>query len=123
MLPGMNLQLPIDLGRAVAVQAAVTEMATLASEDDRGAVFTQRVVVDAILDLVDYTPARQLAQACLLEPSFGHGDFLVPAVERLLASFFANDGEVKDAQQILASSIRGVELHQESFEIGATRVR
>lgn len=67
------------------VASAVEELVG-ASTDDRGAIFTRREVVDFILDLVGYVPSGELHTARLLEPSFGHGDFLVPAVERLLAS-------------------------------------
>lgn len=55
-----------------------------ASANDRGAVFTRREVVDFILDLVGYTAEAPLHDYRLLEPSCGHGDFLLPAVERLL---------------------------------------
>lgn len=51
-----------------------------------GEVFTRRWVVEAILDLVGYTPDRDLARTRLVEPSIGSGAFLVPIVERLLES-------------------------------------
>lgn len=53
---------------------------------DYGEVFTRRWVVDFILDLVGYTEDRDLSQAVIVEPACGTGAFLVPVVERLLAS-------------------------------------
>lgn len=51
-----------------------------------GEVFTRRWVVDLILDLVGYTPDRDLASMVLVEPSCGTGAFLGPVVERLIES-------------------------------------
>ena len=84
----------------------------------RGAIFTRREVVDFILDLVGYVPRRPLHRLSLLEPSFGQGDFLLVAVERLLNAS-SNAGTVPPAS--LASCIRAVELHGASFE--ATRAK
>ena len=68
------------------VAAAVEELANAGGVVERGAIFTRREVVDFILDLCGYTADKALAQSCLLEPSFGEGDFLLPAIERLLHS-------------------------------------
>lgn len=51
-----------------------------------GEVFTKRWVVDALLDLTGYHPDRDLGQLTAVEPSAGSGAFLLPMVERLLAS-------------------------------------
>lgn len=51
---------------------------------ERGAIYTKREVVEFILDLIGYIPRPGLESEQLLEPSFGEGDFLIPAVERLL---------------------------------------
>lgn len=85
-----------------------------ASSEERGAIFTRREVVDFILDLVGYTVDQPLHAYRLLEPSFGGGDFLLPAVERLLASYRKVNGAnpVKD----LRLAIRAVELHSASFD-------
>lgn len=53
---------------------------------DYGEVFTRRWVVELILDLVAYTPDRDLASLVLVEPSCGSGAFLGPIVDRLIAS-------------------------------------
>ena len=92
---------------------AVAEM-SLASEEERGAVFTKSCVVDLILDLVGYTPNRQLHCLNLLEPSCGTGRFFLPALDRLLASWKKAGGPL--SAQPLATCLRGVELHQETFQ-------
>jgi Eco57I restriction-modification methylase len=61
---------------------------------ERGAVYTRLETVDFILDLVGYVSDKPLQHYTLLEPSFGNGDFLVRAVERLLTSYFATNGLV-----------------------------
>lgn len=58
----------------------------LPEQQNYGEVFTRRWVVEALLDLTDYTSDRDLGALCLLEPSCGSGAFLGPAVERLLES-------------------------------------
>lgn len=51
-----------------------------------GEVITQRWVVEMILDLVGYTPDRDLAALRIIEPSAGTGAFLDAIVDRLLSS-------------------------------------
>jgi hypothetical protein len=51
-----------------------------------GEVFTRRWVVEVLLDLTGYTADRDLGVLTLCEPSVGAGAFLVPIVERLIAS-------------------------------------
>lgn len=81
--------------------------------EERGAIFTRREVVDFILDLAGYTADQDLTQLRLLEPSFGHGDFLLPAIDRLLASWTAQGRP--DPVPVLARAIQGVELHRASW--------
>ncbi len=81
----------------------------------RGAIFTKRAVVDFILDLTGYTADRPLHKFRLLEPSFGNGDFLLPAIERLLNAWKAATGRHKDFGANLRDSIRAVELHAQTF--------
>lgn len=95
---------------------AIASLAT-SGHEERGAVFTRREVVEFILDLAGYTPEQPLQQQRLLEPAFGHGDFLVPAVERLLASYDGTD-PVAD----LAESIRGFEIHADSVRKTRSRL-
>lgn len=98
------------------ISAAVDALAE-ASIEARGAIFTRREVVDFILDLAGYVPAVPLYRRRLLEPSFGGGDFLLPAVGRLLAAW-KSSGE-GDIVAGLRDSVRAVELHRPSFQ--ATR--
>lgn len=84
-----------------------------ADPKERGAVFTRREVVDFILDLVGYTSDKPLHLMCALEPSFGEGDFLLPAIERLLDAW-EDDGR-PDIHATLANAIVAVELHSGSY--------
>ncbi len=98
--------------RAPDVIDAVRSMAD-SHATERGAVFTRPEVVEAILDLSGYTPDQPLYLFRLLEPSFGDGDFLVPAVSRLLTSI--NNANVDHLQSIsfLRGAIRAVELNRD----------
>lgn len=115
------MQLNFDLFSSTvhpASRAALAAVETLASQggiEARGAVFTRREVVDFILDLAGYTPNKPLHEQRLLEPSFGGGDFLLPAVERLLAAWrvHGGNGSIVDA---LHDAIRAVELHRDTYE-------
>jgi hypothetical protein len=96
------------------ITAAVDELANAGGVEERGAIFTRREVVDFILDLCGYTADQPLPQRRLLEPSFGDGDFLLPAIDRLLAAWkFA--GSTADPLAALGDSIRAVELHRDTF--------
>lgn len=64
---------------------------------DYSTVFTWREVVAFVLDLAGYTTDRPLHHRRLLEPAFGDGDFLLPAVERLLTAYA---GQVPDPSRI-----------------------
>ncbi len=55
-----------------------------------------------------------------LEPSFGAGDFLLPAVERLLESDRAQAPQAVNHVERLKNSIRGVEVH--SLSVANTRL-
>jgi len=95
------------------VEEALTQLAASGIEE-RGAIFTRREVVDFILDLAGYTPDRPLHTQRLLEPSFGAGDFLLPAVERLLAAWRTH--APASTPESLSDRIRAVELHRDSFD-------
>lgn len=82
-----------------------------APADERGAIFTRPEVVDFMLDLIGYTSERPLWQFRLLEPSFGGGEFLLRAVERLLEASL----EAKIPTRELTTAIRAVELHYDTF--------
>lgn len=111
MTPPLALQ-PAFLGFCP-VTEAVEKLATEGGIEERGAIYTKREVVDFILDLTGYTTDARLADYRLLEPSFGDGDFLFPAIDRLLESASRDDALTYDA---LADAIRAVELHRTTFE-------
>ena len=96
------------------VTAAVDALANAGGVDERGAIFTKREVVEFILDLCGYTADRDLTQCRLLEPSFGDGDFLLPALDRLLAAR-RNHAKPGYAFEQLKDSLCAVELHQSTF--------
>ena len=95
------------------VTEAIEKLATEGGIEERGAIYTKREVVDFILDLTGYTADVRIAGYRLLEPSFGDGDFLLPAIDRLLEAA-ARDGALN--YDALASAIRAVELHRPTFE-------
>lgn len=110
----LQLQQP-SLPEFCAVTAAVEELANNGGVEERGAIYTRREVVDFVLDLVGYSCDKPLLGLKLLEPSFGAGDFLVPAVDRLLSVWLAS-GNANAAQQELEDCIRAVELHTDTFQ-------
>jgi TaqI-like C-terminal specificity domain/Eco57I restriction-modification methylase len=96
------------------ITAAIAELACAGGIEERGAVFTRREVVDFILDLAGYTVDRPLLKLKLLEPSFGDGDFLFPAIDRLLQAWKAT-GKTTQPLETLGECIRAVELHRDTF--------
>ena len=85
--------------------------------ESRGEVFTKTEVVEFILDLVGWRVGQGLLTQRLLEPSCGSGDFVVPAVRRLLAD--APDATARE----LLPCIRAVEVNRAAFDILGQRVR
>ena len=114
----MSLQLQLrqpSFAEFCPITAAVEKLASTGSTDERGAIYTRREVVDFILDLAGYGRDRPLHTLRLLEPSFGAGDFLLPAVERLLWAWKAA-ATTGSALDVLGECIRGVELHRDTFQ-------
>lgn len=81
-------------------------------KESRGVVYTKRWVADLILDLGGYRPDQDLASRYAVEPSAGAGAFLVPMVQRLLASLDIHGRSISDARQ----SIRAYELDAEAAD-------
>ena len=104
---------------AAAVTDAIEKLASNSGTEGRGAVFTRIEVVDFILDLVGYTINRQLHLKRILEPSSGAGDFLLPIIGRLLASWKKDSEQIQSITEELGNAIRAVELHRETYD--ATR--
>lgn len=83
----------------------------------RGEVFTKTEVVEFILDLTGWRVGEVLSAQRLLEPSCGSGDFVVPAIRRLLS----DSPEASAAD--LRPCIRAVEVNLAAFKILCERVR
>ncbi len=78
--PQLSLDLP------VVIPGDAYDYGDRASGQVHGVVLTKPHVVGLMLDLAGYSADRDLARLSLLEPSCGHGAFLVQAVERLMLS-------------------------------------
>ncbi|MDZ4814598.1 MAG: Eco57I restriction-modification methylase domain-containing protein [Pseudomonadota bacterium] len=99
--------------RSPDVVDAIRSMADI-GDTGRGAIFTRPEVVTTILDLSGYTADRPLHQLRLLEPAFGDGDFLRPAVERLLSAYGRHVQDFSNIAGDLRHAIRAVEIHPQS---------
>lgn len=86
---------------------------------DYGEVFTRRWIVELILDLVGYTPERDLGAQVLVEPSCGSGAFLVPIVDRLVASALSHGRPLES----LAGAVRAIDLLEVNAELARKAVR
>ncbi len=84
-----------------------------------GEVFTRRWVVDALLDLTGYTADRDLGSLTAVEPSAGSGAFLLPMVERLIASAERHGRELCS----LAGAIRAWEIQSENVQVLRSALR
>lgn len=93
------------------ISDAVSRLSLESGRDERGAIFTRREVVDFMLDLAGYTADQDLTALRLLEPSFGGGEFLMAAAERLIASW-----QARGCRADLDPCIHAVELHRNTFD-------
>src|ERR1700722_4109479 len=82
---------------------------------DYGEVFTRRWIVELILDLVGYTDDKDLGSRRLVEPSCGMGAFLIPVIDRLIASCHRHGRELGS----LEGAIRAFDL----LDVNAERAR
>lgn len=101
--------------RTPEIDAAIVQLAGNEG-GERGAVFTRPGVVAAILDLSGYHASAPLHRMRLLEPSFGGGDFLLAALDRLLEAWRREGRGPAYAGVDLAAAIRAVEVHRDSFD-------
>lgn len=86
-----------------------------AEASSRGAIFTKREIVEFVLDLTGYVETASLSRFRLLEPAAGAGDFLLPAIERLVRSYLRHGGAVRQADTELRDAVRAFEVHRESL--------
>lgn len=87
-----------------------------ATAEERGAIHTRPEVAEFVLDLVGWISGPTLLAGRLLEPSAGEGDFLVPAVQRLLRSASPNDLRIADC-------VRAVEVNEAALLTCRQRLR
>lgn len=88
------------------------------NEVEYGEVFTRPWVVEAILDLVGYTADRDLSKLRLVEPSVGSGAFILPAIERLIASAIEHGASYAE----LNGAIFGMDLQAHHVETCRAKV-
>lgn len=86
-----------------------------ATAEDRGAVHTRPEVAEFILDAVGWVESEPLESLRLLEPSAGEGDFLLPAVQRLISRVSPDDLAIEDC-------IRAVEVNHAALQICRERI-
>jgi hypothetical protein len=98
------------------VAAAIEKLSVSTGTESRGAVFTRAEVVEFILDLSGYTEDQPLHEKRLLEPSFGGGDFLLPAIARLLTAWKSSQ-RAGTVVETLGDAIRATELHRNTFSV------
>jgi len=79
-------------------------------------VFTRVEVVEFMLDLIGYTDDKPLYEQRILEPACGEGDFVLPIIQRLLASWMRQRGHEANQWEQLGNAIYAVELHVDSYE-------
>lgn len=95
------------------VKRAVDQLSRDEKCRTHGSVYTKPEVVKFILDLLGYKASKPLYQYCILEPSIGGGDFLLPIIDRLFESIERKG--VTPSFENISGCIRGVELHRETF--------
>ena len=88
-------------------------------EGDHGQVFTRRWVVDFMLDAVGYEASVNLADKVVVEPSCGCGAFILPIVERLIASCKTHDVPLADTDR----AIRAFDLLEHNAEVTRKAIR
>lgn len=67
--PALDIQQPSFPGMCP-IEDALKEL-SIASIEERGAIYTRRQVVEFILDLAGYTTNKELHKTAILEPDFG----------------------------------------------------
>ncbi len=83
--------------------------------DSRGAVHTRPEVAEFVLDSTGWVTSQRLESFRLLEPSVGEGDFLLPAVRRLISRFRPGDTKIQDC-------VCAVEVNRASLQICHDRI-
>ncbi len=71
--------------------------------DERGAIFTRVEEVDFMLDLVGYGEVKALAKIRFMEPSAGHGEFVIAAIGRKITSHINHGGSLNALTPLLGA--------------------
>src|SRR5690348_8021178 len=90
-----------------------------AARQAAGVIFTQRWMVDLILDLVGYTSDQDLLSETILDPACGDGAFLEAIVERLLARAQSTGTTIKEAE----SAVLAFDIDAQAVESARQRVK
>ena len=69
--------------------------------EPKGVVYTKPWVVELLLDLAGYSAQANLVDALAVEPAAGEGAFLVPMVQRLVASCLRQNRPLSDCESAL----------------------
>jgi len=97
------------------VEKTLNELARVDETESRGAVFTRVEVVEFMLDVVGYVADAPLHQKTILEPACGGGDFVLPMIDRLFASWQSSQPEKDNIVGDLGEALLAVELHLATF--------
>ncbi len=89
------------------------------SGEIHGVVLTKEHVVNMILDITGYRQTEVLKDKTFLEPSCGHGAFLIPAINR----FFLSLGEVQLEIDALKDRFRAYDIDEDHVNITRKKVR
>ncbi len=94
---------PMSSARQLALLDVPRQMAEWTPDPDgeHGEVFTRRWIVELMLDLVGYAPEADLASKVIVEPSCGYGAFLLPILDRLIASCRRHERPLSDAEHAI----------------------
>lgn len=68
-----------------------------------GVFYTMPWVVDLMLDLVGYDPRNDIGGLRVVEPAAGDGSFVVPILERLIASCQRHGRDIRDCEDALTA--------------------
>ncbi|MBD5368569.1 MAG: N-6 DNA methylase [Bacteroides sp.] len=76
-------------------------------------------MVNFMLDLMGYTPDKDLSQYRILEPSFGCGDFLMEIINRIYQSSIKYHF---NATRIITGNVYGCEIDSEKYDKAINRI-
>lgn len=85
-----------------------------------GDVFTLPEVVRFMLDNIGYSADKDLSEVCILEPSFGTGEFLLEIQNRLIESSHRYQFDASDA---FDNFVFACEIDKKKYDIAVARLR